>query len=297
MGVRRDSRPRTRREPRESGGVQPSRHPIRAAVRAGRTAVDVVGRRVGDASEAWLAERGEDGSFDASRLIRHADWRVLAPLVERLGLDPALLLPRLAEYVARVLTWNRTASNLVSRADESRLVSRHLRESLEPAAWIAAAGAGSCLDFGSGAGFPALPLALAGVGEDWRLVESRRPKVLFLRKTAQEFGLQRVEPIHSRLERLVGSQAEASGDDEALDNELKPNSMDVFTSRATLRLPETLELAAKVVRRGGAAFLWKGSSGKEERDSIVNNDARWELAGETPLSDSNLSVMKFVMLI
>ena len=55
------------------------------------------------------------------------------------------------------------------------------------------------VDFGSGGGFPALPLALAGVGERWTLVESRRNKTLFLRRAIQELGAGQVDVLTGRL--------------------------------------------------------------------------------------------------
>src|SRR5262249_59697130 len=135
---------------------------------------------------------------------------------------------------ARVIAWNRTVSNLISKNDEGRIVDRHLVESLEVARWIAEAGCDDWVDFGSGAGFPALPLCLAGVGSRWTLVESRRIKALFLRKAVGEMRLSSVTVVNDRIESLAG-KSDFSG----------------FSARAAGKVGETLRVAAELVRHGG----------------------------------------------
>ena len=102
------------------------------------------------------------------------------------------------------------------------------------------------MDLGSGGGFPALPLAIAGIGARWTLVESRRNKTLFLRRVVERLELRDIVVTTGRLEVLVESES----------NDLQ---CDGFTSRATMRAAPTLELAARIVRPGGHAILWKGS--------------------------------------
>jgi len=217
------------------------------------------------------------------------------PCLEPLGEDAPAALARLAAYADRVLTWNRSVSNLVSTADEPRIVTRHLLESLLPADWLRRSRARAWLDFGSGAGLPAVPLAIAGVGAAWTLVESRRPKALFLRKVVQELGLQGVTPIHSRLEKLVPT-ADGGSHDEEGDKQLIVREFDGFTSRATLRLDPTLELAAQFVRPGGLAFLWKGSGMRAELAEHERGSSAWRLVDEMVLGDAGAKVCKFELV-
>jgi 16S rRNA (guanine527-N7)-methyltransferase len=136
------------------------------------------------------------------------------------------------------------------------------------------------LDFGSGGGLPALPLALAGVGERWTLVESRRNKTLFLRKIIQEFGLTNVDVELARLETL-SSEAERLG------------KFDGFTSRATLRLGPTLALAADWVPPGGLAYLWKGSRMEQEMLDDCGWKASWERDGSFAIGSGQTIVARF----
>jgi len=272
-------------------GPEPTRHPTRAAVIGGR-AKSQPSR--GDVAEAWYDARDSAGQFDAAALVRHAEWASLVPSIESAGADPATALPRLAEYIASVLSWNRSVSNLISASDESRLVSRHLAESLEPAGWLAESGARRWVDLGSGAGFPALPLAIIGVGEKWLLVESRRPKTLFLRRTTQQLGLTHVTVAHSRLEDLLHRDAQGEHDPSAASAGGFP--FDAFTSRATLTLAPTLELAASSLRAGGHAFLWKGSARAAEKATPRAGAERWRDGGERELGSSQIAVCNFILI-
>jgi 16S rRNA (guanine527-N7)-methyltransferase len=169
-------------------------------------------------------------------------------------------------------------SNLISRNDEPRIVTRHVLESLEPVSWIAKDQIDEWLDFGSGAGFPAVPMAIAGVGKRWTLVESRRPKTLFLRKLLDTIEINaEIEVRHARLESLVGELPRVGG----------------FTSRATERLGPTLALAASFVQPGGRAYLWKGSSWRVELESDRRWELDWSLEEHSPLSLSQGVVVKF----
>jgi len=198
------------------------------------------------------------------QVVARQPWNDLLPYLERAGVDAPSALDRLRRFATLVIEWNRSVSNIISRNDEARIVTRHVRESIEPVPWLKEAGASTWLDFGSGAGFPGIPLALLGVGERWTLVESRRPKTLFLRKAIQDLGMNGIEIYHGRLESMVRDGVGA-------------RPFDVFSSRATLRLAPTLKLAESFVAGGGRAFLWKGSRREDElRDSATWGHA-WKL--------------------
>lgn len=219
--------------------------------------------------------------FDAGRSLGRQPWHLVEKQLASAGADPSVALPRMRRYAELLLEWNRGFSNLISASDEVRLVERHILESLAPAAWIAEAAPKALMDFGSGGGFPAIPLAIAGVGERWVLVESRRNKTLFLRKALEEIGLQGISVELGRLELLLGEHG-------------RLGRFDAFTSRATLRLGPTLALAANWVDQGGSAYLWKGSG----RDQEMAEDRRWErswaTAGSFEVGSGQTSVVRFI---
>jgi 16S rRNA (guanine527-N7)-methyltransferase len=208
-------------------------------------------------------------------------WGLVQEQLERLGADPGQTLPKIRRYAEMLLEWNRGFSNLISASDESRLVERHILESLAPAVWIRESGPKALMDFGSGGGFPAMPLAMAGIGERWVLVESRRNKTLFLRKVSEELGLRCVEVELARLEML-------------LDDSGRLGRFDAFTSRATLRLSPTLALAANWVKSGGSAYLWKGSSKSLEMAGDEQWTRSWSTAGSFDIGNGQTSVARFI---
>ncbi len=214
-------------------------------------------------------------------MLNRQPWDLLTPHLLRAGADIVEVLPRIRRFAELMLEWNRGFSNLISTSDENRLVQRHILESLEPAHWIKSSGARRWMDFGSGGGVPAVPLALAGIGESWTLVESRRNKTLFLRKVIQEFELKNISVELARLESLP-DEAERLG------------RFDGFTSRATLRLGPTLALAADWVTPGGVAYLWKGSRMAEEMAEDRRWKAFWDPDGSFAIGNGPTVVARFI---
>ena len=95
-------------------------------------------------------------------------------------------------------------------------------------------------DMGSGAGFPAVVLAILG----WHVtcIESIGKKVSFLRAVKEELGLKNLEIYHGRLEDFV-RQLPAKNDDL------------VFTARAFASLTKIMDYVARTKYR---LFLLKG---------------------------------------
>ena len=217
---------------------------------------------------------------DVSGVLKRQPWNDLTSHLLKIDAEPAAAISRLRRYCELVLQWNRKVSNLISKNDEARIVSRHILESLEPAHWLKDRGAMRWLDFGSGAGLPAIPLALSGVGGDWTLVESRRTKTLFLRRALEELDMKNVSVVHARLEDLLGAENHA-------------NSYDGFTSRATLTLVPTLAFAATFVRPEGTAFLWKGSRREEEMTADRSWREKWDFDGLLGIGEGTSAVARF----
>jgi 16S rRNA (guanine527-N7)-methyltransferase len=202
-----------------------------------------------------------------AKIVERMAWSSLRPLLSGSEADCDLALSRLKSFAVELLKWNQGVSNLISHDDELRVVDRHIAESLAGSKIINALGCNSLVDFGSGGGFPALPLALAGTGSHWTLVESRRNKTLFLRRAVQELAMGNITVLTGRLETLIAE--DASG--------LRCTG---FTSRATMKAGPTLEMAARIVEAGGHAILWKGSGLSDE---IATAGEAWQVSWEPPV--------------
>ncbi len=195
--------------------------------------------------------------------------------------DITRLVGNLKRYAEAVIQWNQTISNIISSNDEGRFVERHIVESLAALSMAKSMGAGKWVDLGSGAGVPAIPLVMAGIGDEWCLVESRRTKSLFLRKFVRDAELRNVAVICDRAESLV-DQTEWSG------------RFDAMTSRATLKLGPTLDIGRKLLRGGGQLLAWKGSGGRSEWEALPGEArAGWEIAEARELSAAGTTILRF----
>ena len=246
--------------PRSSANAKRRSPPRRTASR--RTASRSTVRRPQRAPFQSRMTRPPTSDLTIGAIAARQRWDLVEPLLTGTpaAANPSEALSALRRFVTSLVAWNSNVSNLISKNDVARIVDRHLAESLESAGVFANLGRERWLDFGSGAGFPAIPLALVGVGVSWQLVESRRPKTLFLRKVLQELPLKHMAVVHDRLENLPPGEP-----------------FDAFTARATEAIGPTLRAAAPHIRPGGTACLWKGSSWQAELEPRSAWAAEWEI--------------------
>lgn len=107
---------------------------------------------------------------------------------------------QLAMYLRLLQRWNRV-HNLTGLHGDGALVERGVIDSLRAAPLLPPRT--DVLDVGSGAGFPAIPLAVTDPGRRWVLVEPRRKRVTFLEEVQRQLALEdRVGIQRARLEQL-----------------------------------------------------------------------------------------------
>jgi 16S rRNA (guanine527-N7)-methyltransferase len=169
---------------------------------------------------------------------------------------PDALYPKLSVYLDLLLKWN-ARTNLTAIRNSEEIVRRHFGESLFAAQHLAP-NATTLLDFGSGAGFPGLPIALLRPEIQVTLAESQNKKATFLREVARTLNLSteiwaaRVETMpearlfHTVTLRAVDNMAaamEAAGPRAAHDLLLLSNTTPVFppefTPHAPIPIPTT----------------------------------------------------------
>jgi 16S rRNA (guanine527-N7)-methyltransferase len=110
---------------------------------------------------------------------------LLSPYLEAEG-SPELY-PQLSTYLDLLLKWN-ARTNLTAIRDPEEIVRRHFGESLFAGRHVPPA-ARTLLDFGSGAGFPGLPIQLLRPELTVTLAESQNKKATFLREVVRTLGL------------------------------------------------------------------------------------------------------------
>jgi 16S rRNA (guanine527-N7)-methyltransferase len=101
-------------------------------------------------------------------------------------LDPAVA-RRFEDYLRLLLRWN-SRINLTAIRDEDGILSRHFVESIACATALPG-GVATLLDFGSGAGFPGVPIALCRPEIAVTLAESQGKKAAFLQEAVRTLGL------------------------------------------------------------------------------------------------------------
>jgi 16S rRNA (guanine527-N7)-methyltransferase len=119
----------------------------------------------------------------------HMDWR---RVYDQLG-----------AYLALILKWNAKV-NLTAIRSPEEIVRRHFGESLFAGLHLGACE--SLLDFGSGAGFPGLPIQILRPELRVTLAESRQKKASFLREAVRTMGLE-TEVWPTRVEEMPAARS------------------------------------------------------------------------------------------
>lgn len=106
----------------------------------------------------------------------------------------------------------------------------------------------SLLDFGTGAGFPGMVIALVYKNISVTLIESNQKKCTFLNEIKEKLGISNVEIICDRIENYGIKNRE---------------KYDVVTCRAVTSIPMIIELATSTIKVNGYLLPLKGDSMEE----------------------------------
>ncbi|MFC1511571.1 16S rRNA (guanine(527)-N(7))-methyltransferase RsmG [Candidatus Latescibacterota bacterium] len=159
---------------------------------------------------------------------------------------------RFVRYDRLVREWN-PRMNLISRGDLGRFAEYHLLDSLKVASCFDFRGVRRLIDFGSGAGLPGIPIALAFPHIAISLVDSRKKRCIFLEAAVRELGLGQAAVFCGRLEHL----------DFSFDG-----SCDAVTSRGTVSLERFFTSSARFLAPGGSLIAIKGDRIDDELESL-----------------------------
>jgi 16S rRNA (guanine527-N7)-methyltransferase len=170
------------------------------------------------------------------------------------------------EYLSLILRWN-SRMNLTAIRGPEEILSRHFVESIA-CARLLPEGIGSLLDFGTGAGFPGIPIALCRPEIEVTLAESQTKKAAFLQEAVRVLGLN--AKVFARRARQM------------------PQHFDCVTLRAVDRMDQAVAVASNLVRAKGwlavlttrqqlpliqksadTAFIWKDASSLPESEQRV----------------------------
>ncbi|WP_085906391.1 16S rRNA (guanine(527)-N(7))-methyltransferase RsmG [Kiloniella majae] len=183
-------------------------------------------------------------------------------------------------YADLLVKWNK-AINLVSKNTLPDLWTRHFLDSAQLIKYLPETNhKKTIVDFGSGAGFPALVLAILGVGEV-HAMESDLKKSMFLREVSRETDAGLI--VHNnRIEKL------------------EPFAVDVFTARAFAPLSKIFDfsqafLDASKAEKDSEFLLLKGRNVDEE---LTEAEKKWtmKVSRYNSLSDDNATILNLKLL-
>lgn len=144
---------------------------------------------------------------------------------------------QLIDFLDLLYVWNRAARlTNVSRADAVRI---HLLDSLSVCQMLSPE---LVADLGTGAGLPAIPLAVVRPDLRFHLVESSRRRCSFLHEVVRTLGLSNAVVMEVDVESLAGSG----------------RRFDTVLSRAFRPPAEFLEIAGRLLAIGGRAIVMGG---------------------------------------
>ena len=125
--------------------------------------------------------------------------------------------------------WNNKI-NVISRKDIDNLYEHHVVHSLAIARIVRFRPATTVLDFGTGGGFPGIPLAILFPECRFRLIDGTGKKVNVAAEIAKAIGLENVEAIHQRGEEEKGK-------------------FDFIVSRAVMPMSDLVKIVRKNISR------------------------------------------------
>jgi 16S rRNA (guanine527-N7)-methyltransferase len=163
------------------------------------------------------------------------------------GLEPvdSETTAKFEEYLALILRWN-GRMNLTAVRDPKEIVRRHYVESIACARALPA-GIATLLDFGSGAGFPGIPIALSRPEISVTLAESQIKKAAFLREVVRSLKLN-TTVFEGRAENLQ-------------------ERFDCVALRAVDRMEQAVKAASGLVRAGGWLAVFTTEANREGLES------------------------------
>lgn len=167
------------------------------------------------------------------------------PLDENQGRLMNEMIVFLQDYCSKV--------NLTAIRDREGIIEKHLIDSILPLRlWEVTEGV-RCLDIGTGAGFPAIPMMIYRRDLKFTLLDSQRKRTDYLSLLTDKLGL-KAEIIHGRAEEL-GRKSGYKG------------SYGMVTARAVADLSTLIKYAVPFLKSGGVFLAMRGS--KEEMDEGV----------------------------
>ena len=158
---------------------------------------------------------------------------------------------QLLYYLQQLLFWNK-AYNLTAIKDDQQALIKHIFDSLSIVPFLPA---GDLLDIGTGAGLPAVIVAICQPQRTVTALDSNQKKIRFIKQITSELGLKNLTPVASRIEAHAGSYQ-------------------VITSRAFASLVDFVTHSQSKLADNGIICAMKGVEPVDEIQALQNE---WQI--------------------
>jgi len=176
---------------------------------------------------------------------------------------------KFSAYLTLLQKWN-TRTNLTAIRDEEGILSRHFLESILCAQKLPK-GIVSLLDFGSGAGFPGIPIAILRPEISVTLAESQHKKAAFLREVVRSLSI--TAQVHSgRAETLTAH-------------------FDCVTLRAVDNMAQAIPAAAKLLTPTGWLAILTTLTDTPELQNVAAQSAQFNWQPFQPLPEGTQRIL------
>jgi 16S rRNA (guanine527-N7)-methyltransferase len=176
---------------------------------------------------------------------------------------------RFEDFSVLLQRWN-ARTNLTAIRDEDCILRRHFAECIA-AAQALPVDSGTLLDFGSGAGFPGIPIALCKPEVHVTLAESQGKKTAFLREAIRTLGLST---------QVYSDRAEKLG-----------KTFDLVTLRAVDKMETAIEAATALVRPDGWLVLLATSGTQTCLQIAAGGEFSWSAPASLPGGDDRVLLL------
>lgn len=178
---------------------------------------------------------------------------------------------QLQTYLDLLQRWNKVY-NLTAVRDPAQMLPLHLWDSLAVVPFIHA---DHCLDVGSGAGLPGIPLAILRPAQEFTLLDTNGKKTRFIQQAALELGLTNLKVVQARVEQWQPTQPFAA-----------------IISRAFASLADFVTVSGMHLAAQGTLYAMKGRYPDSE---LAELPAGWMLARSHPLSVPGLEAERHLL--
>lgn len=147
--------------------------------------------------------------------------------------------------------------NLTGITDKEQVIRKHFVDSILLMKEHCFENISTCMDVGTGAGFPGIPLAIMNPDIRFVLLDSLNKRIQFILEVKDKLGLTNLEAYHGRAEEF-GKMPEYR------------EQFDICVSRAVANLSSLSEFCIPFVKPSGYFISYKSQAVEEEMDAAKN---------------------------